>query len=332
MIRDKIGMIIVSMIISLCLTTPAHAIFFWGAKGGGMGRAMVGIADDNHAMEINPAGISQLSNYSIDLSYQHVEYVREDYKFHHPEYVNQDEDSMYDTAIESGVFGDFTQYDSEMGEKESIDSWHISIVDSSTVDNFAMGLYFNSMDMSNKLFKEGTGYDVGISLAYNFADRFHIGATGKYTQPEPSSSIFNMDFGILIKAAEFISIGAAGHNLIAADAENYINRDVTVGIAGYVLDYAQLDFDATYDFGSNIKNVDFDLEPNWAFSLGGQTIVLGGLTIRAGFHWSLVEMRNLYAIGLGWTDAKKGSLAYTFSGDFGRGENISHYVTLNMLF
>ena len=332
MILNNLKTVFVFIILFFFFTTPAHAIFFWGAKGAGMGRAMVGIADDNHAMEINPAGISQGDHYSIELSYQHVEYIRKDYKYHHPEFINEQEDTVFDTQIESGGFGDFSKYDEEMDEKESIDAWHISIVDSSTTDNFAMGLYFQSLDMSNKLFKEGTGYDVGLSFAYNFIDRFLIGVSGKYSQPIPAASIFNMDVGILIKPTDFVSIGVAGHNLIADDAENYINRDVTVGLAGYVLDYLQLDFDATYDFGSKIHGVDFDLDPNWAFSLGTQAIVLGGFTIRAGFHWSLLEMRNLYAIGLGWTDDKRGSLAYTISGDFGRGENLSHYVSLNMLF
>lgn len=303
------------------LLSPAHAIFFWGVKSLGMGTATVGIADDNKAMEINPAGIAQGDRYSIDLNYERREYEIWDYPLlHQEETATQEEDDFY-----GGEFFGEEDETIDPDAKKIIDTWHVSVVDSKTLPSFAMGLYFTGLNFPSQTFQEGVGYNVGVAMAGDFAEIVYVGANGKFMQLTEQDSMFNADVGILIRAADLIGIGLVGHNLFGANEEYYVNRDLALGVAGFILHYAQIDFDVTKDFDSSATNT-------WNFALGAQGVLLGGLTLRGGFYWNQVNERNLYGLGIGWTDKEHGSLAYSFQGDVDNIHNFIHSIHLNVVF
>jgi hypothetical protein len=304
------------------MAQPASAVFFWGTKSLGMGTASVGLADDNNAVEINPAGIAQGNQYSIDLVYERWEYQIWDYPHWHPEDTEPVED---ENDFSQEYFTDDEDTTIAEDEKEMLDVWRVSVVDSSTVPNFSMGLYFTGVDFPNEAVEENKGYHFGLCLASNFGDLVYVGANPKFMQLTKDDSMFNADFGVLISIMDIIGIGLAGHNVFQADIENRINRDIALGLAGHVLDYAQIDFDVTKDFDSESDNT-------WNFALGTQGIVLGGLTLRGGFNWNQIDDRALYGLGIGWTDIAQGTLAYSFQGDVEQVKNYKHSININIRF
>ncbi len=304
----------------LLFAVPAHAIFFWGVKGLGMGTAAVGIADDNNAMEINPAGAAQGRTYSIDAVYERREYEIFDYLHIHPDLEEEDENLDF---YGGELFGNDDEINVSRDEKEVIDSWRVSIIDSATVRHFAMGMYFTGQNLTSNSYDDGLGFNTGLCMAYSFADIVYMGGTGKYMKLTQEDNMMNADFGLLFHPSPFIGIGIAGHNVIGADTENWVNRDLTLGLAGFVLNYAQIDVDVTKDFDADAVNT-------WNFALGAQGIILGGLTLRSGFYWNQVMAKNLYGAGIGWSDPKYADLGLSFQGDIENTRNYILAVNLNI--
>ena len=318
----KSTIILCFVILWMAFQAPAaHAVFFWGTKSLGMGTATVGIADDNNAMEINPAGIAQGDKYSIDLNYERREYAIWDYRHLHPEIEEDDGNEFFG----GGEFFEDEQDAIDKDDKNIIDTWRVSVVDSATLPSFAMGFYFTGLNFPASTFQEGEGYQFGLTMAGNFADLVFLGLNGKFMQLTPDENMFNMDAGFLLKILGFMGVGVAGHNVFGADEVNRVNRDITIGVAGFVLEYAQIDFDVTKDFDSPATNT-------WNFALGAQGIVLGGLTLRGGFRWDQVDDADTYGLGIGWTDVKHGSLGYSFQGDVNNIKNFIHSINLNVIF
>ena len=321
--RCTIGVLATFLFLLVFAPRPAWALFFWGTKATAMGTAAVGLADSVQAMEINPAGISQRKTFSIESAYERKEYIILSRPQWHPDIVTEDDQT--DDDIFGGEF--FVEDEEETvgpDDKQIFDILQVAIVDSKTLPMFAMGLYFTGYNFPTAAIKENKWYHFGLAMSSSLADIVYLGANVKYMQYDINSGMVNADFGALVRGGPFIRVGLAGHNVFASDINSYINRDLTLGLAGLILDYAQIDFDITKDFESEADNT-------WNFALGVQGIVFKGLTLRSGFLWDQINNANLWSAGIGWSD-KMGELAYGFQGDVNELKNFSHAINLTIRF
>ncbi len=320
-------MSVVAVAAAIVTASPADAVWFWGTKPVGMGTAFTGVADDNNAIQINPAGIAMIQSYSLDVEYERRECEILDYEQLHRDDIEPLEE---EDDFNNQFFTDDTS-NIDQHEKNISDFWHMSIVDGKTTKAVAAGISFTAANFPNRTFAEGKDYQASVALAGGAADIFFIGASGKYRQLEPGSSNFNMDAGVLIKAIDYFAIGLAGRNLFGGPDPYLIEREFSIGLAGFVLDYATVSFDAT-------KIFDVD-EPNtFNFALGAEGFVYryrsmtkAGLALRGGFNWDQIYDRDRYGAGIAWY-APEGTLGYSFRGDVENPKNFSHMLMINMNF
>lgn len=317
-----------SILLLLVMLVPgtAQAVWFWGTKPVGMGTAFTAVADDNNALQVNPSGIAMIDAYSLDVEYERREYTILDYpQFHQKDLQPEEEDLNFGAEF-------FTENDTQIDENEKniSDFWHVSIVDGKTTDAIAVGLSFTGANFPNRTFAEGKDYAASLGVAGGVADIFYIGVAGKYRQLEPGDTNVNMDAGILIRAIDFLGFGVAGRNVFGGQDPYLIEREVAVGLAGFVLNYATVSFDFT-------KVFDVDSSNTFNFAAGAEGFVYrqrgprSGLVLRGGFTWEGVYDRDRYAFGLGWV-APEGTLGYSFRGDIENPRNFSHMLNLNMAF
>ncbi|MCZ7582132.1 MAG: hypothetical protein M5R36_01690 [Deltaproteobacteria bacterium] len=306
--------------------SPAHAVWFWGTKPLGMGTAYTGVADDNNAIQVNPAGIGRISYYSIDINYERREYEIQDYAKLHEDDLVEEEDE-FDFGRE---FFQENQPEEDVHEKNISDFWHASIVDGKTTRNVALGVAFTAANFPARTFNEGKDYRFHLALAGNFSDIVYLGAAGKVIQLEPGDTQFNGDFGFLVHAVDFLSIGLAGRNVFGSGDPYLVEREVALGLAGWILDYATVSFDMT-------KVFDVDESNTFNFATGAEGYIYkmastrSGLALRGGFLWDQIYARNNYSAGFAWI-APEGTLAYTFQGDVENVRNFKHSIEIALRF
>jgi len=298
---------------------------FWGSRPLSMGTASVGYANDNNALQINPAGIAQPDWFSIDLNYQRKEFETKDFPWYAS---NNNQTSAPRNPLEPPMF---KPKGTASKPKTTVDTWHISLVDHKTVKVIGAGVYFNGDNFPSQAANENSGYEVGLGIAGDIADMIYIGGAGKYFQPESNKSGFDLDLGFLINPAEFIGIGIAGRNIIPVERElqEWYPTDVALGIAGKISKYAVIDLDVTKRF-NNVKKV-FNSDNTFNFALGAEGTVKSHLGLRGGAYFDLIEKRNFYSFGIGWM-AKEGSISAAFLDDFANYKNFDLSVQVGLTF
>jgi len=314
------------LIPALFLAKSSFAVWFWGAKPLGMGTAFTAVADDNNAIQVNPAGIGQISHFNLDANFERREYEISDYPQLHEDDLTQEEDEN-DFGREYFVQEEETI---ETHEKNISDFWHVSAVDGKTLPNLPVGVSFTAANFPNRTFDEGKDYRFSLALAGNAGDIFFMGGAAKFIQLSPEDTNFNADFGVLISAVDFFSVGLAGRNVFGSPDPYRIRRDICLGVAGHILDYATVAFDAT-------KVFDVDESNTFNFAAGAEGFVYkqastrSGLALRGGFLWDQIFARDLYSFGIGWV-APEGILGYTFQGDVENTRNFKHSLHMTMRF
>ncbi len=324
--RKPLEFLIVTVLI-LMLPVPSVAMWYWGTKPLSMGTAGVAVADDNNAIQINPAGVAETNFGSVDIQFERREYEIADYPKFHGEDLEETEDEWL-PAYERTYWEDDDPVDPH--EKNISDFWHASIIDGKTSKAVSAGFSFTGANFPNRTFKEGKDYRAALALAGNGGDIIYLGLAGKYISFEPGEGDFNMDAGFIVRAIDYFSVGMVGRNVFGTPDPYKAEREVALGLAVHVLDYATVAFDTT-------KVFDVD-EPNtFNFALGVEGWVYksvrqkAGLALRGGFDWNQIYNRDSYAFGIAW-NALEGGLGYTFRADVQRTRNFQHSINLTMRF
>jgi hypothetical protein len=176
------------------------------------------------------------------------------------------------------------------------------LIGGTVVDSQTAGL---AAGFSYQRAREGiyTGNLLHLAFAGPVADRFFLGVSGKYLsldgpplvagEPDDEVSAVTVDAGFLFQVAEYVSLGAAGYNLIPIRHEGIAPRGAGAGL----------------DVGSDrIAHVtvdwrtDLDRDPErstnrWS---AGVEVLLGGLMpLRAGYVWDETLDTQWWSAGAG---------------------------------
>ncbi|MCB9479717.1 MAG: hypothetical protein H6684_04880 [Deltaproteobacteria bacterium] len=314
----------------IAFATPARAVWFWGTKPLGMGTASTGLADDNNAIQVNPAGIGQQDGrYSVDVNYERREYEIRDY----PQ-LHQDDDRFKEDQEDDFGSEVFFQDEEEtpVDEKNQSDFWHASIVDGATVPGSAFGLSFTAVNFPNRTFGEGEDFRGSVAFAGGEPSLLLIGGAAKYIQIDQDTRNFNADFGALLKLFDgYVGIGLVGRNVFGSPDEYRIAREVALGIAVKTLeDRLEVAFDST-------KVFDVEEDNTFNFAAGLQGLIYkqygspGGLALRTGYLWDQIYERQNWSAGVAWV-APEGLLGYSFQGDIERSRNFIHSFHITFRF
>jgi len=322
---------LITLLILFATVSSAAAYGYWGAKPLAMGGAFAAVADDINAIQWNPAGLTifnQRKQAGFGVNYERQEYLLGDYPFRNPELTEVQPD-------ESNFGGEYFSenkpaYDPD--QKIANDWWHFAIVDGYTTQVITAGLAFTGKNFPNQTFKEGTDYEADVAIAGGFADILSLGVNGKYVQVSKntetttsSNGEFDMDFGARINAIGIIGIGLVGRNIFGNDQPMIVRREVALGVAGFILDYAVVSVEATKVFDVT------DVPGSFNFSGGAEGIIAKVVSLRGGFHWDQVDNARLYSAGAAYVD-NRGELAYTFQGDVDQIRNFTHSIQLSIFF
>lgn len=315
----------VCLIIIGLTATPSWAFRYWGAKPLGMGGAFTAVADDSNAIHWNPAGLTvfnERKQAGFMFNWERHEYILGDYEFAHPEmFTDEEDEDFYGGEV---YFPDEETLDRE--QKMVRDWLHFAIVDGHTAKTFAAGLAFTGYNFPNHTFQDATDYTVELAVAGGMYDLLSFGATGRYVSlVDDTGGEFDMDFGALLNVSGLLGIGLVGRNVFGNDYPRIVRREIALGLAGFVLDYATVSFDL-------IKVFDVpDADSTFNFAFGAEGIVGEVLALRGGFNWDQVDDAHLYSVGLAYVD-NMGTLAYTFQGDIDQYRNTGHSIQVSIYF
>ncbi len=175
---------------------------------------------------------------------------------------------------------------------DSLSRFNGSIVDSKST-NLATGLAYT------RLTGEGaqgdvSGSIVNLGFAVPLGPRVALGFGGKYlgfSHPEHTNAI-TADVGLLVRPVDFVTLGAAGYNLIDVDSPE-APRQVGAGVAVGSDTSFRLAFDTRFDFADEDAT-------RFSYHAGGEYLFDGLMAIRAGFKRFPDENRNFVSGGVGF--------------------------------
>jgi hypothetical protein len=311
---------------------PAHAQLFWGAKPMAMGGAFSAVANDVNAIQWNPAGLTALTQrkqMGFDLNYEHHEYLFGDFPYLHPELTQAPAASSFG----SGYFNNTTS-NVNPKQKERDDWYHIGIADGYVNPLVAVGTAVTSMNFSNSTLKRGNDYDVDLSVAGGFPNVFSIGGTGRWINfSETGKGKADMDIGMLINAINIIKVGLVGRNLFGNDQPLLVRREVSLGVAGYVMSYATISVEMikVFDGLEKLSSPEYKPPGTFNFAVGAEGVVVKVLAIRGGFNWDQLSGSRMYSGGLAYVDPH-GTLGYTFQGSVDQVRDFTHSIQMTLYF
>jgi len=322
--RQSMRICILSLLVLAFAAGPAWAFRYWGAKPLGMGGAFSAVADDTNAIHWNPAGLTIFNSRKqagFSFNYERSEYILGDYQFLHPE--------LFEDTSETDDFGSEIYYEDEEPvdlEKKMVGDWyHFALVDGKTSKAVVAGLAFTGKNFPSHTFSEGEDYSVDLALAGGFAELLSIGVTGRYVQTlADNAGEFDVDVGAMVDAVGIIGVGIVGRNLFGNEEPDIVRREIALGVAGFIMEYATISAEATKVFDVEGEEGTF----NFAFGVEG---VINPVALRAGFNWDRVAEARLWSAGIAVVDSM-GTLAYTFQDDVDEVRNFVHSIQISVFF
>ncbi|MDP3232559.1 MAG: hypothetical protein Q8N26_07265 [Myxococcales bacterium] len=148
------------------------------------------------------------------------------------------------------------------------------------------------------------GHITTMAIAYSIAQWIHLGLAARHHVLVGASNTnsINMNAGLLIKPAEFLSIGVSGHNLI-----NTFNRDITryfvASVSALIAGQLTPCFDLRADFNQPT--------PRFAYHSGIEWLIAMAFPIRIGYQHDDIMNHRYLSGGLGYFNAGSGvDIAY----------------------
>jgi hypothetical protein len=148
------------------------------------------------------------------------------------------------------------------------------------------------------------GHLTTMALATSIAQWIHLGVAARHHVliGASNTSSITMNAGVLIKPAEFFSIGVSGHNLI-----NNFNRDITrffvASVSALIAGQVTPCFDLRADFNQSA--------PRFAYHGGLEWLIAMAFPIRVGYQHDDIGNHRYLSGGLGYFHAGSGvDIAY----------------------
>ncbi len=234
---------------------PANAL--------GVADAVRGTATGLSALVFNPAGMSLIRQYALDVGWTYQDAL--DGHGLNASAV----DSSTNPALALGV--SYTYVSSELGVLDR---------DGSRIRG-ALSTGFRGQDF---------GLYVGLGGQYT---DLTIGASDGDVGPQDDVEFFTLDGGLLLQLGSMFSLGVTGHNLIDTKAVAEAPRSIGFGAAA-LFDALTLSFDAVLD----LQSLEDETATHWAF--GAQYLIEGLVVVRAGFGIDGLTDTNRFSVGAGY--------------------------------
>ncbi len=187
----------------------------------------------------------------------------------------------------------------------------VSLADSSS-SALAMGISYNFVTFG--AFERRWAHLTTVALALAIADWLHIGLSGRHqviTGATNTNSI-TLTGGIIIRPAQWLSIGFSGHNLIPnynSDVTRYFVASISSLIAGQFTPV----FDLRMDFNQPT--------PRFAYMGGLEWLIAQSFPVRIGYQHDDINKHQYLSGGVGWFVEGSGfdvSYRHELKGDEGK--------------
>jgi hypothetical protein len=166
------------------------------------------------------------------------------------------------------------------------------------------------------------GHITTMAIAYSITPWIHLGLAGRHHVLVGASNTnsITMNAGLLIKPAEFISIGVSGHNLI-----NNFNRDITryfvASVSMLIVGQLTPCFDLRADFNQPT--------PRFAYHAGLEWLIAMAFPIRVGYQHDDIMNHRYLSGGLGYFNQGSG-VDIAYRNELGGAEGRLISVTLKL--
>jgi hypothetical protein len=328
--REKSGVLLFALVAAFLLAGvgAADAQMYWGTRPIGMGGAFTAVANDVDAIEWNPAGLTTLTKnkqMGFDINYEYHQYLFGDFPYLQPQLIQKTSSNEFG----NGYFNNTTPT-APANKKFSEDWYHLAIADGYVNPLVAVGAAFTTQDPSNQLFKHGTDFQADLSAAGGFANIVNFGGTARWVNFDPTGKgKFDFDVGMLINAINLIKVGLTGRNLLGNDEPLVVRREVALGVAGYVMDYATVSLEVTkvFDGLKKLNGPLYQPKGTFVFAAGAEGVIVKLLSLRGGFNYDEISGARMYSVGLGFVD-KHGTIGYSFQGSVDHVRDFTHSIQL----
>ncbi|RMD99616.1 MAG: hypothetical protein D6812_11195 [Deltaproteobacteria bacterium] len=320
---------IVTFLLALALPGIAGAQDFFSPKPIGMGGAFRAVADDNGAIEYNPAGLAQQKGYDIEAVYF----------FGSPGETSLGHGSIVDGSTNPSVtaglsvsYGDLPVTD--LGDEEIQRTMRVRLALSQQFGrSLSWGVAGKYIQMSGGRARFPLSPDVVAGIP---APPQAVGRIPEQSFQSPAQSvdqiesiladvqnearIVTLDLGLLFRPLRFLSLGFVGQNLIANELRQ-IRRKLVPAVAVFPIEMLTL----AADF-----EIDLDDEPRRgtvAQHYGGALLLGKSFEVRGGFTHDGTEEKNYWSLGVGATFGN-GFLNFGFQQDTADDANRLFLVSL----
>lgn len=175
-----------------------------------------------------------------------------------------------------------------------------SLAVADSTNPLSMGISYNFVTYGGAE-RRTYGHLTTAALAYAFGDLIHIGVTTRHhvlVGPKPANSI-TINGGLIVKPAQWLSLGFSGHNLISVyhpDITRYFVASIGVQILGQLTPA----FDLRMDFNQ--------ADPRLAYHAGVEWLIAETFPIRLGYQFDGIATGNHQYLsgGIGWFSAGSG--------------------------
>ncbi|HDH96583.1 MAG TPA: hypothetical protein ENF73_02505, partial [Proteobacteria bacterium] len=214
---NRLSVLTVLAVVVLVASASAQDVYYYGTRPLAMGGSGAALADDNNAIQLNPAGIAFQDRYTIDLNYQRTERLRKYAWWKQKAWAEQEEGDLEVTNVD---------------KVERFDIWHLSLLDAITSPYLKAGLSFTAEGFPGATFEDNRDYRIALAFAGTFADLVGVGFGGTYIKFD-LSDLLTANAGVIIRPLKFVSIGLAVRDFVRTETRyhDWVTASVAGGVA-----------------------------------------------------------------------------------------------------
>lgn len=276
------------LLLSATSLSAQEPYFYDGTRSLSMGKAFVGLADDENAIFYNPACLSRIEGHKVSLSGYIQQYSWEVTVWPLAGWKPNYTDRGFTASYVQKRFGISFSYTGK--------GWWEDV----TISDWMSGTSYTKKPMDYEKY-------VAASYAHDILPWFSLGLTGKYLHFSPSAETdllensdgVTFDLGFLFDPVDRLSIGINLVNLLSSDINyavyndytgiNWLNElpiNVTFGLAWLPIEALSLSADVRNLLQDDVSPAvgDYILEFKRSYHLGLEWRPTAGVSLRAGYY------------------------------------------------